>query len=150
MKQQGTGTIINVSSVAGHIAIPYQSAYCATKFAMNAIGNGAGVELRGTGVRVMTVCPGYIPTQFQENVVKGKERLRYGGARKADATAEDVARGTLDGYLKGKREVIVPAKRWWIVKVYQLFPKLVERVIANNLHPADEVTAEMAANTRKR
>ncbi len=150
MKQQGTGTIINISSVAGHIAMPYQAAYCATKFAMNAIGKGAGVELRETGVRVLTVCPGYIPTHFQENLVKGKERLRFGGARKADASAEDVARATLDGYLKGKREVIVPGKHRFTVKMYQLFPRLIEWVVARNLHPADEVMAEAAAGAARK
>ena len=54
MKRQGSGTIINISSVAGHVPLPFSAAYSATKFAMNAIGKAASVELRGTGVRVMT------------------------------------------------------------------------------------------------
>ncbi len=149
MKQEGSGTIINISSVAGHIAIPYQGAYCATKFALNAIGKAANVELRNSGVRVMTVCPGYIPTHFQENLVKGKEALKFAGARKPDATAEDVARATLDGYLKGKREVIVPGKHRFSVKFYQLFPTVVEWVLGSNMRPADEVIAEMAARSKK-
>src|SRR5206468_9529308 len=70
MKQQRAGTIINISSVAGHIAVPYMAAYCATKHALNAIGKAARVELRGTGVHVMTVCPGYISTDFAVNAVK--------------------------------------------------------------------------------
>src|SRR5229473_5119443 len=45
MKQQGSGTIINVSSVAGHIPIPFHGVYSATKFAMNAIGKAARSEL---------------------------------------------------------------------------------------------------------
>src|ERR1022692_4850183 len=45
MRQQGGGTVINISSVAGHIPIPFHAAYSATKFAMNAIGKAAGVEL---------------------------------------------------------------------------------------------------------
>ena len=56
--QQGSGTIINISSVAGHIPVPFKAAYSATKFALNAIGKAARVELDGTGVNVLTVCPG--------------------------------------------------------------------------------------------
>jgi short-subunit dehydrogenase len=44
-------------------------------------------------------------------------------------SAERVARATLQGYLKGKREVIVPWTMHIPVKIYQLFPALVERVM---------------------
>src|SRR5438552_16085743 len=60
MKQQGEGTIINISSVAGHIPLPFQAVYSATKFAMNAFGKAARVALRDSGIYVMTVCPGYV------------------------------------------------------------------------------------------
>src|SRR5690348_16459552 len=60
MKQQGGGAIINISSVAGHIPLPFHSIYSGTKFAMNAIGKAARVELAGAGINVLTVCPGYV------------------------------------------------------------------------------------------
>ena len=41
MKQQRSGAIINISSVAGHIPLPFHAVYSATKFALNAIGKGA-------------------------------------------------------------------------------------------------------------
>ena len=150
MRKQGGGSIINVTSIAGHIALPYQSAYGATKFALNCMSYGARMELKKDGIEVMTVCPGYIPTQFQTNLVKGRERLRFGGARKADASAEDVARATLQGCLKRKREVLVPGKYRWIVPFYKLFPRVVERVVTSNLRPADEVMAEAAARTARK
>ena len=149
MRQEGSGTIINVSSVVGYIALPYQGAYSASKHAMNAIGHAARVELQKDGIHVMTVCPGYIPTHFQENVVIGKDALKFAGARKADATADDVARATLNGYLKRKRDVIVPAKHRFNVKMYQLFPTLIEWVVGRNLRPAQEVIAEMSARPKK-
>lgn len=61
MKRQGGGAIINISSVAGHIPLPFAAAYSATKFALNAIGKAARVELQGTGVHVLTVCPDISP-----------------------------------------------------------------------------------------
>ena len=126
MKQQGAGSIINVSSVAGHIPLPFHAVYSATKFAMNAIGNGARVELAGTGIQVMTVCPGYVNTAFSENVIKGSERKQVRPATTRGITAERVARAVLRGYLKRKREVIVPWSMHPVVKIYQLFPALVE------------------------
>ncbi len=149
MKRQGGGTIINISSVAGHIPVPSQAAYSATKFAMNAIGKGAGVELRGTGVRVLTVCPGYIATNFAANAVRGEGAKRLSAAARKGASAEQVARATLNGYLKGKREVVVPWQYHIFVKIYQLFPALVEWSMARMLRPAEQVIAEAEA-ARKR
>src|SRR3954465_2277799 len=54
MREQGGGTIINVSSVAGHIPLPFHAAYSASKFALNAIGKAAGVELKSAGIHVLT------------------------------------------------------------------------------------------------
>jgi len=130
MRQQGGGTIINISSVAGHIPVPFHAAYSATKFALNAIGKAAGVELKKDGIRVLTVCPGYVRTAFGENAVQGRElkSVRPGSVR--GITAERVARATLRGYLKGKREVIVPWTMHLPVKAYQLFPGVVEWAMA--------------------
>jgi len=126
MRQQGAGTIINISSVAGHIALPFHAAYSATKFALNAIGKAARVELMQEGIHVLTVCPGYVRTGFGANEVFGtvKKRVRPGSVR--GITAERVARATLQGYLKQKREVIVPWTMHPVVKLYQMFPGLVE------------------------
>jgi short-subunit dehydrogenase len=126
MRQQGEGTIINISSVAGHIPIPFHAAYSATKFALNAMGKAAGVELKNDGIHVLTVCPGYVRTAFSENAVRGNElkKVRPGSVR--GITAERVAQATLQGYLKQKREVIVPWMMHIPVKVYQVFPGLVE------------------------
>jgi short-subunit dehydrogenase len=126
MRRQGGGTIINMSSVAGHIPIPFGAAYSASKFALNAIGKAARSELRKDNIHVMTVCPGYVATAFSENVVHGKERKRVRPNPVRGISAERVARATLQGYLKRKREVIVPWTMHPAVKLYQLFPALVE------------------------
>jgi short-subunit dehydrogenase len=126
MRRQGGGTIINISSVAGHIPIPFHAAYSATKFAMNAIGKAARVELKNDKIHVLTVCPGYVRTNFGENAVVGSDlkRIRPGSVR--GITAERVARATLQGYLKQKREVVVPWTMQLPVRIYQHFPGLVE------------------------
>src|ERR1700686_4491217 len=130
MREQGGGTIINISSVAGHIPLPFHAAYSATKFALNAMGKAAAVELKKDRIHVLTVCPGYVRTAFSDNVVRGKELKRVRPASVKGITAERVARATLRGYLKQKREVIVPWTMYVPQKIYQMFPGLVEWTMA--------------------
>src|SRR5581483_763598 len=92
MKQQGSGAIINVSSVAGHIPLPFNASYSATKFAMNAIGKAARIELAGSGIHVTTVCPGYVRTDFGANAVKGPDYRQVRPKTARGVSAERVAR----------------------------------------------------------
>ena len=125
MRSNGGGAIINISSVAGHLPVPFMAIYSASKFAMNAIGKGARLELRGDHINVLTVCPGYVQTGFGDHVVAN----RQGNVRPKQVkgvTAERVAEATYRGYRAGKREVIVPWTMIPVIKLYQLFPGLVE------------------------
>jgi short-subunit dehydrogenase len=126
MKQQGRGTIINISSVAGHIPIPFHAVYSATKFAMNAIGKGARVELKKAGINVLTVCPGYVHTDFGANSLRGAEQKQVRPTSVRGISAERVARAVLNGCLRGKREVVVPWYMHLVIKLYQLFPGFME------------------------
>lgn len=129
MKPQGSGTIINISSVAGHIPLPFHAVYSATKFAMNAFGKAARVELKDSGINVLTVCPGYVRTDFGANAIKGNEAKTVRPSTIRGISVERVARAVLRGFVKQKREVIVPWTMHPAIKVYQLFPGLVERVM---------------------
>ncbi len=148
MKQQGSGTVINISSVAGHISVPYSGIYSASKHALNAIGRATRMELEGTGVNVLTVCPGYIATDFAVNAVKGNERKRLGAAARRGISADRVARAVVRGYLAGKREIVVPWKDHINIKLYQLMPRFIERVMTGMLRPAEEVIAEAQASRK--
>jgi short-subunit dehydrogenase len=75
---------------------------------------------------VLTVCPGYVRTAFGENAVRGNQRMSIRPGSVRGITAARVARATLRGYLKQKREVIVPWTMHLPVKLYQLFPAAVE------------------------
>lgn len=126
MKQQRSGTIINISSVAGHIPIPYHGVYSATKFGMNALGKAARIELMGSGINVLTVCPGYVKTNFAQNAIRGAQPKRVRPESARGITVERVARAVLKGYLKNKREIVVPWTMIPAIKIYQLLPDLVE------------------------
>ena len=133
MKQQGSGAIINISSVAGHIPLPFHSIYSGTKFAMNAIGKAARIELANSGVNVLTVCPGYVRTDFGVNAIKGEDYKAVRPKSARGISVDRVARATLDGYLKNKREVVVPWFMHPVIKLYQLFPGVVEFAMKRNL-----------------
>lgn len=62
MRASGKGTLVGVSSVAGFRGLPGASAYSASKAAAISYLESLRVELRNTGVKVVTICPGYIKT----------------------------------------------------------------------------------------
>ena len=97
------------------------------RYAFNdAIGKAARVELRKSGIQVLTVCPGYVRTAFAQNAVRGSEVATVRPESVRGISPERVAQATLQGYLKGKREVIVPWTMHVPVKLYQLFPGVVD------------------------
>jgi uncharacterized protein len=64
--ERGRGGIINVSSVAAYQPTPANATYGATKAFVNSLTHALHEEVRGTGVKVMVLCPGYTRTEFQE------------------------------------------------------------------------------------
>ncbi len=66
MVARGRGLVMNVASVAGYGPMPYTATYAATKAFVIAFSEALAVELRGTGVRVLCVCPGFTRTEFQQ------------------------------------------------------------------------------------
>ncbi len=64
MLAQGSGHIVNISSVAGHMGILNMAGYCASKFAMNGFSESLYHELKPLGIQVTVVCPGPVRTDF--------------------------------------------------------------------------------------
>lgn len=67
LSEQGSGAIVNTSSVFGLAGIPHQSAYCASKFAVRGFTEALRHELAGSGVRAITVHPGGVKTNIARN-----------------------------------------------------------------------------------
>jgi short-subunit dehydrogenase len=66
MKPRGHGCVINVSSLAGFQPGPFNATYAATKAFVNSFTQAVSEELRGSGVRLQLLCPGFTRTEFQE------------------------------------------------------------------------------------
>ena len=84
MIERGHGTIINISSVAGRLAVPFSGAYAASKFALEGLSEALRVELWPLGVRVVLVEPGLFRTNLlntkvvaEEAEVEGSPYARY-------------------------------------------------------------------------
>ena len=92
MVQRGRGHVINLGSTAGHEVYPGGTVYCATKHAVHAITRGLKMDLHGTRVRVSSVDPGLVETEFSVVRFEG-DRARadrvYAGMQ--PLTPDDVA-----------------------------------------------------------
>jgi 3-hydroxy acid dehydrogenase / malonic semialdehyde reductase len=73
MVKRNSGHVINLGSIAGHMAYPKGGVYCATKAAVNFIGDGLRVDLNGTAVRVTSIDPGMVETDFSLIRFRGDE-----------------------------------------------------------------------------
>ena len=120
------GRIINVSSVLGKRAVPKVGAYCATKFALNALSDALRVEISKRGVTVTNVYPGTTRTAFRENSRRTKEEER--GWRPRGVPPERVAEKISCVAEKGGRDVYVTLSDRLFVAGTSLFPGLADRV----------------------
>ena len=81
MIARGRGHVINIGSIAGHEVYPSGNVYCATKHAVAALSRSLGIDTLGTGVRVSSVDPGMVETEF--SLVRF-----HGDAERADGVYE--------------------------------------------------------------
>jgi serine 3-dehydrogenase len=71
MVERKRGQIVNIGSIAGHAVYPAGNVYCATKFFINALSQGMKMDLLGTGIKVCSVDPGLVQTEFSEVRFRG-------------------------------------------------------------------------------
>ncbi len=72
MRKQGSGCLINVTSMAGYIGLPLETTYCATKFAVEGMTEALAWEMKPFNIRVTSVAPGaYLQTSFSSNANDG-------------------------------------------------------------------------------
>jgi NAD(P)-dependent dehydrogenase (short-subunit alcohol dehydrogenase family) len=74
MRGQGEGRIVFCSSVLGLVAAPYRGAYCASKFAVEALADSLRMELAAAGIKVALIEPGPIATRFLEHALDAYRR----------------------------------------------------------------------------
>jgi short-subunit dehydrogenase len=120
------GIIVNVSSIAGQISLPWLPVYSASKFALAAISSAQRTELRRDGVHVMGVFPGYVDTDFQAHAPGPRPPDFVVQGKRFAVSARECAETIIDGIAHRKQMVVTPRAGWWLVWANRFFPSFIE------------------------
>ena len=113
MIERGQGQLVAVSSLAAYRGLPLSAAYCASKAAMSAFFESVRIDLRGTGVRVTVIHPGFIKTPVTEGRHAQMPYLME---------LEDAVAKILTAIEKGKRSVAFPWQLAAVVRAGLVMP----------------------------
>jgi short-subunit dehydrogenase len=119
--RRSRGTLVNVSSIAGQISLPWLPVYSASKFALAAITSAQRTELKRDGVHVMGVFPGYVDTEFQAHAPGPRPPERVVQGRRFAVSPGQCAEAIVDGIVHRRRMVVTPRAGWLLVWANRFF-----------------------------
>jgi short-subunit dehydrogenase len=131
MIDQGSGGIITVASTAGMQPIPYETTYSASKAFARTFSDALSGELRGTGVRVLCVNPGPVPTEWQQ--VAGYD-ADWVPPVPGKISAEQVARESVEAFERGRRSIIPGSVIRWFVRVNKPAPLAIKMRVLERMY----------------
>lgn len=124
MRARGSGHLVFVGSIAGALGAPRESAYASTKAALTAFAASVRSELSGDGIRVTTVLPGAVATDFFSR--RGEPyRRTFPRPIRAERVAATIVR---DGLERQRTDVVVPGWLRLPIAVQALFPQAYARL----------------------
>ncbi len=126
MIRQKRGRIVNISSVAGKRALPHISAYCASKFAVQAFSDSLRMETAEHGITVTVLCPPRVDTTFHDTPLMRQKGQRMSAP---SISAEYVAAEIIRAARKGSREVVVSFYGKFFVFFHWLSPRLLDWIM---------------------
>lgn len=129
--EQNDGAVVNTSSIFGIISWPTQGTYNATKFAVRGFTESLRHELRGTGVRAVTVHPGGVNTGIVRNARfrvddlgrDSHEQMQLDFARVARLAPEQAARIIVRGVERGRGRILVGSDAYGVDLLQRLAPE---------------------------
>jgi len=123
MRAAGRGTLVGIASVAGYRGLPGAAAYSASKAAAISYLESLRVELRASGIKVITICPGYIATPM---TAKNPYPMPF------ILSADQAARAMLDIIDSGKTFAVIPWQMAIVARVLRVLPNwLYDRLFGN-------------------
>lgn len=129
MLAQREGHIVNISSIFGFVGFPAQAAYNVAKFGVRGLNECLWRELKGSGVRAVSVHPGGIKTNIGNDAVLGRNageferRLVAGLDRLLVTPPEDCARAILEGVARGRQRIVTGHLSGLASWLPRLFPR---------------------------
>ncbi|GMN90293.1 SDR family oxidoreductase [Francisella sciaenopsi] len=118
MKARKSGTIINISSIAGKKSFPNHAAYVGTKFAVSSMSENIREEVADDNVRIMTICPGAVETELLSHTTSDQIKSDYENWKESMGgvlAADDIARTAMFMFSQPQniniREVVIAATR---------------------------------------
>jgi NAD(P)-dependent dehydrogenase (short-subunit alcohol dehydrogenase family) len=136
MREQGTGRIVNISSIGGKIGVPHLAPYCASKFALTGVSTSLRAELAHYGILVTTVCPGLMRTGSPFNAwFKGRHRAEFAWFAIADSLpllsidGRRAAVQIIDAMRHGDAELVVSWPARLAVAAESIAPNTLARVM---------------------
>lgn len=125
MVARGRGRVVNVASTAAFQPGPLMAVYYASKAYVLSLSEALAIELEGTGVSVIALCPGPTESGFQAAAGIGKSKLS--GSLPCSAEVAAVGMRALE---RGDAVVIAGTRNWWLVQSVRLLPrKFVARMV---------------------
>jgi NAD(P)-dependent dehydrogenase (short-subunit alcohol dehydrogenase family) len=122
--------IVNIASIGGKFAVPHMLPYSASKFALVGFSQGLHAELRYSGIRVTTVCPGLMRTggedhaQFVGDVDAEKKWFRFSAKTPGlSTTASHAANRIYSAVATGRAEITITPQAWLIARKAGLMPE---------------------------
>jgi short-subunit dehydrogenase len=134
MRERKSGLIVNVSSIAGKMTLPWFTLYSASKYALGSLTDGLRLELKRDGIHAMTVCPGYVKTGFQSHALSGKPPDSVQRGRQFAITPEQCAEAIARGVEREARTIVTPVIGWVLVALARLLPSVVDARVAAMHH----------------
>ncbi|MHB8899334.1 MAG: SDR family NAD(P)-dependent oxidoreductase [Thermoguttaceae bacterium] len=126
-KQVRRPILVNVSSILGRRAVPHNSVYCASKFAVHGFSEAIRTELSADGIDVLVVSPGTTETEFFDRVLDRTSEPAW--PRHRPVTAEHVARRTVAAMRAGRREIVPYLWGKVLCGMNRVSPGLVDRMM---------------------
>lgn len=121
LRRARKGAIVNVASLAGRIQLPYEAAYCASKFGLRGFTLSLAEELEGTGITASLVSPGPVETSFILSEIEEVPDIVFSQPM---STADDIAALILDCAADGAVERTCPQLSGYMATVGYLVPQL--------------------------
>jgi short-subunit dehydrogenase len=132
--KESQGLLVAISSLSGKTGIPTRSAYVASKHAMQGFFDTLRIELRGTGVDVLVVSPGFVATDIRQHILGADGHLQATSLQNEQQEAmsvEECVGQIVQAMAQRRRELVMTPKGRFGLWLKLIAPKLLDRIAAS-------------------